>query len=137
MKNYLILALLLLVSCSNQKLTEKIILELKEVSPAEKEEKVVLIISKTDCSLCIKDKLINFFSSSLCKEVFIVGVDENSKPSISPEIAQVFESFDVKIHHLNSINLLIELAKYTSNPQSPYIATYSTRETKLQDFSLY
>lgn len=137
MRYCLILISLVFFGCSKQKLAENIIREVKEVSPPEKVEKVVLIISETDCSLCIKNRIINFLGTSLCKEVFIVGVDKNSKLSISPEMTHIFERFEVKIHYINSLELLLELAEHTSNPQSPYIATYSTRETKLQDFSLY
>lgn len=121
-------------ACQNLKDQETIINLINtaiEVS-GNQEDKTLLVISSADCGTCFATELSEFLTTETLDATLIVSFDDRKNKALDRKVKDLLAANAIPVFEKHSLELLVEIGKYSGSPQSPYILRYGSSSLEIE-----
>lgn len=105
--------------------------------PGNQEDKTILVISVTDCSTCFVTELSEFLNKETLDATLIVSFEESKRRTLDKKVSDLLAASAIPVFEKHSLELLVEIGKYSGSPQSPYILRYGSKNLEIEPLVLH
>lgn len=96
------------------------------------EDKTLLIVSEVDCGNCFVTELGEFLKTESLDATLVVGFEDGNGKELDKKVSDLLGNHGIPVFKKESLELLIEIGKYSGSPQSPYILRYTNKELEIE-----
>ncbi|GAB5526766.1 MAG: hypothetical protein Roseis2KO_46380 [Roseivirga sp.] len=97
-----------------------------------KEDKTLLVVSSADCGTCFVTELSQFLSRETLDATLIVSFEESKGKELDQKVKDLLVANAIPVFEMHSLDLLVEIGKYSGSPQSPYILRYGGQKLEIE-----
>lgn len=101
-------------------------------NPESQDNKTLLVISGADCGTCFVTELSEFLKRETLDATLIVSFEESKRKELDKKVSDLLAANAIPIFEKNSLELLVEIGKYSGSPQSPYILRYGGKNLEIE-----
>lgn len=96
------------------------------------EDKTLLVVSSADCGSCFVTELKEFLKTHRLDATLVVSFEERKAKELDKKVSDVLTANAIPVFEKESLNLLVEIGKYSGSPKSPYILRYGNRSLQIE-----
>jgi len=101
------------------------------------EDVTLLMVSGADCGNCFVTELARFLNTESLDATLLIGFEGNKSKGLDKKVNHLLAANAVPIFETESLELLVEMGKYSGSPQSPYILRYVNKELQIESLVRY
>ncbi len=101
-------------------------------TPGNSEDKTLLVVSSADCGACFATELSEFLSRETLDATLIVSFEDMKDNELDQKVRDLLAANAIPVFEKHSLELLVEIGKYSGSPQSPYILRYGGKNLQIE-----
>lgn len=95
-------------------------------------DKTLLVVSSADCGNCFVTELKEFLKTDRLDATLVVSFEERKAKELDKKVSDVLTANAIPVFEKESLNLLVEIGKYSGSPKSPYILRYGNHSLQIE-----
>lgn len=96
------------------------------------EDKTLLVVSGIDCGNCYITELEHFLKTEALDATLVVGFEDSKGKKLDKKVSDLLTTHAIPVFEKESLELLVEIGKYSGSPKSPYILRYVNKELQVE-----